>query len=190
VVIDDNFLSQAIGRRGQNVRLASMLTKWKISVTSESADLAKRAVENAAHAGALVKLLEVDEMTAQLLISEGFFTIDDIAQAELEDFVAIDGFDGGAARELKQKAEDIVREQEERFFGMCKELNVSEDILAIDGLDIPMLTKLIEAGVRTIGDVADMSNDEMIDIIGEDLLSKEEAGNIIMEARKSWFIED
>jgi N utilization substance protein A len=190
VVVDDNFLSQAIGRRGQNVRLVSMLTKWRISVLSEAADSEKRLAENSSYANTLMKTLEIDEMMAQLLIAEGFFTIDDVAQAELEDFVSIGGLDDKTALELKQKAERIVTEQEEYFFKMCKELGVNEDILTLDGLDITMLTKLIESGVRTLCDIADLSDDEMVEIVGEELLSKVDAGSIVMESRKSWFVAD
>lgn len=187
VIIDDEFLSQAIGRRGQNVRLASALTKLNISVTSESADAAKRSSENSVHAKTLMTDLEIDEIMAQFLISEGFFTVEDIAQSELEEFTSIEGFNEDIAKELKERADKFVEEQEEKFFNTCKELGVDDDLLTLDGLDISMFTKLIDSGIRTRNDVADLSSDELLDIIGINFLSKGEADAIIMDARKSWF---
>lgn len=190
VIVDDEHLSQAIGRRGQNVRLASMLTNWKISVVSESEDSAKRLLENSAKVKSLVDNLKVDEIMAQLLISEGFASIEDIAQSDLEDFASIEGFDEETSKELRQRAIDFIDAQEEKFFKMCEELGISDDLLTLEGLDIPMFIKLIDAGIRTRDDIADLSNDELIDIVGIENLSNDEANEIIMSARESWFNDE
>ncbi|MDR0633256.1 MAG: transcription termination factor NusA [Holosporales bacterium] len=190
VIVDDGALSQAIGRRGQNVRLASMLTKWRISVVSQTDDAKKRAVQNATAVNSLVHDLEIDEMMARLLISEGFLSADDIAQSELEDFSDIEGLDEAIAKELRERAIKRVDEQEEKFFNMCQELGIGDDLLTLEGLDVPMFIKLIDAGIRTRDDVADLSNDELVDIVGATFLSLENAGDIIMDARKAWFVEE
>jgi N utilization substance protein A len=187
VVVADESLSQAIGRRGQNVRLASMLTKWRISVSSETDDAAKRAIENSTRATALINTLEIDEIMAQLLIAEGFVSVEDIAQSDLEEFTSIEGFDEDTAKELQHRAIKFVEEQEEKFFNMCKDLGVGDDLLTLEGLDIQMFMKLIDSGIRTREDIADLSSDELLDIVGKNLLSLDAAGKIVMDARKSWF---
>jgi N utilization substance protein A len=190
VIVDDGALSQAIGRRGQNVRLASILTKWRISVVSQTDDTKKRSAQSTTAVNSLVHSLEIDEMMARLLISEGFLTVEDIAQSELEDFSDLDGFDEATAEELRQRAIKYVDEQEEKFFNMCKELGIGDDLLTLEGLDIPMFIKLIDAGIRTRDDVADLSNDELVEIVGSTFLSLESAGDIVMDARKSWFAQE
>lgn len=190
VVIDDEFLSQAIGRRGQNVRLASILTGWKIEVVSDTDDTARRTVENAARIKSFMENLAVDEIMAQLLISEGFTSVEDVAQSALEDFIAIEGFDENIAKELRQRAIDFVKAQEASFFEKCQTLKVQDDLLMLGGLDIPMFNKLIESGITALDDVANLSSDELLDIVGRDVLSKLKADAIIMEARKPWFEAD
>lgn len=190
VVVADDFLSQAIGRRGQNIRLASLLTGWKLSVISETDDVARRASESTARIKALMDALGIDEMTAQLLISEGFLSVEDIAESEMEDFVALEGLDPKFAKELYQKAVDFAEEQEQRFFQKCEELGIHDDLLTLPHLDVPMFDKLIDAGIRTRDDVADLATDELLDILSDGTLSREKAEAVIMEARKGWFNED
>lgn len=189
VVTADDFLSQAIGRRGQNIRLASLLTGWKLSVISETDDVARRANENAARVKSLVDALGVDEMMAQLLISEGFLSVEDIAESELEDFASIEGINPEVAKSLHQKAVDFSEEQEQRFFQKCEELGIQDDLLTLPHLDVAMFDKLIDAGIRTRDDVADLATDELLDILSNGALSQEKAETIIMEARKGWFQE-
>lgn len=189
VVVADDFLSQAIGRRGQNIRLASLLTGWKLSVISETDDVTRRASENAARLKGLMEALGIDEIMAQLLISEGFLSVEDIAESELEDFVAIEGVNPEIARNLHQKAVDFAEEQEQRFFQKCEELGIQDDLLTLPHLDVPMFDKLVDAGIRTRDDVADLATDELLDILAGGALSKEKAEAVIMEARKGWFQE-
>lgn len=187
VVVDDEQFSVAIGRRGQNIRLASILTGWKISAVSSSDDTKRRSVEMAAYVQNFVEHLAVDEFIAQLLVSEGFTSIEDIAQSSADDFFAIEGFDESVARELHKRAVSFVEEQEKAFFAKCESHNVQDDLLTLSGLDILMFSKLIDAGIKTREDVADLSSEELLDIIGSQALSKERADAVIMEARKPWF---
>lgn len=190
VVIADEFLSQAIGRRGQNIRLASLLTGWKLSVTSETDDTTRRAEENAARVKAFVENLAIDEMMAQLLISEGFLSVEDIAESEIDDFVAIEGLNEGLAKDLHQRAVDFAEEQEQRFFQKCEELGIQDDLLTLPHLDVAMFDKLIEAGIRTRDDVADLATDELLEILSDGALTQEKAEAVIMEARAGWFREE
>lgn len=190
VIVSDDFLSQAIGRRGQNVRLASLLTGWKIVVVPASEDSARRSAENTARVRVLVEVLGIDDMMAQLLISEGFVTVDDIAQSEVEDFLTIEGITESVARDLHQKAVQFAEEQEQMFFKKCEELGIQDDFLELPNLDISMFNKLLDAGIRTVEDVADLSTDELLDIIQDGSLPRTKAEAVIMEARKGWFAGD
>lgn len=190
VIINDEFLSQAIGRRGQNVRLASLLTGWKIMVVPESEDSARRLAENTARLKSLIDNLEIDEMMAQLLISEGFISVEDIAQSEIEDFTAIEGFNEDLAKELHQRALQFMEEQEQKFFKKCEKFGIQDDLLTLSNLDISMFNKLVDAGIRTRDDVADLSTDELLDILADGTLPRAKADIVIMEARKGWFKDE
>lgn len=187
VIVAEELLSQAIGRRGQNVRLASLLTKWKITVISDEEDTARRNIEKATKVKALVNDLCIDDIMAQLLISEGFSSIDDIAQSELDEFLDIEGFDENIAKELRERAIAFVGAQESLLFEKCKELEVQDDLLTLPDVDVSMFLKLLDAGIRNKDDVGDLSRDELIDIIGKDLLTELLADSIILAARESWF---
>lgn len=190
VVLDNDALSQAIGRRGQNVRLASLLTGWKIAVVSQEDDSARRAIETAARMKTFTENLAVDELIAQLLVSEGFTSVEDIAQSPLEDFLAIDGFDEALARQLHERAVAFVEKQEADFFEKCQAQGVHDDLLTLDELDISMFNKLVDAGIKTREDVADLSSEELLDIVGADALPRAKADSIIMQARESWFAKE
>lgn len=187
VVVGDDFLSQAIGRRGQNVRLASLLTGWKIMVIPASEDSARRTEESSARIKALTEALDVDAMMAQLLISEGFVTVDDIAQSDVEDILSIEGVTENVAREIHQKAVQFSMDQERRFFEKCETLGIQDDFLELPNLDIAMFDKLLDAGVRTVDDVANLATDELLEIIQDGSLPRSKAEAVIMEARKGWF---
>lgn len=190
VIVGDDALSQAIGRRGQNVRLASLLTGWKIVVVPASEDSARRSEENAARVQTLTTALGIDSMLAQLLITEGFTTIDDLAQSDVEDVLSIEGITEAMAREIHKKAVSFSEQQEQAFFKKCEDLNIQDAFLELPNLDIAMFDKLLDAGVRTVDDVADLSTDELLDIIQDGSLSRAKAEAVIMEARKSWFDEE
>jgi N utilization substance protein A len=187
VVIADEFLSQAIGRRGQNVRLASLLTGWKIMVVSESDDSARRVAERSSRMKALTESLGLDEMVAQLLVSEGFFSVEDIAQSDIGEFMAIDGFNEDVAKDICQRAVLFVEDQEKKFFEKCEELDIGDDLLTLPNLDISMFNKLIDSGIRTRNDVADLSTDELLDILGEGAIPRSKADAVILDARREWF---
>jgi N utilization substance protein A len=189
VVVADEFLSQAIGRRGQNVRLASMLTGWKITVVPETEDTNRRAADRAAYVNSLIEMLAVDEMLAQLLVAEGFTSVEDIAEAEVHDIMSINGFSEEFAQDVHKKATLFVTKQEQIFFEKCESFGIDDDFLTLPNLDVSMFNKLIDNNVRTNNDVADLSTDELLDILGENSIAREKADAVIMAARQKWFNE-
>ncbi|GHS91702.1 transcription termination/antitermination protein NusA [Alphaproteobacteria bacterium] len=187
VVVEEEFLSQAIGRRAQNIRLASHLTGWKISIIPEAEDTARRTKESAAWISSLREYLGLDDMVARLFVAEGFHTVADIAESSVADFVSLEGIDEETAKDIHQRAVAFVESQEKKFFEKCESLNIQDDLLTLSNLDITAFNKIIDAGIRTRDDVADLSTDELLDILTEDLLPRHQADAVIMEARESWF---
>ena len=161
VVVPDEQLSLAIGRRGQNVRLASQLTGWDIDIMTEAEESERRQKEFASRTQRFVEALDVDETLAQLLASEGFATVDEIAYVELKDVAGIEGLDEQTAGELQTRAreylEKIAGEQDKRRH----ELGVSDDLLPIPGITGPVLVALGEAGVKSLEDLADCATDDL-----------------------------
>jgi N utilization substance protein A len=189
VVVAEEFLSQAIGRRGQNVRLASQLTGWKIMVVSETDDSARRAAEMASRIAVLKETLGLDDLVAQLLVAEGYFSAEDVALADENEFLEIEGFNSDLAKSIRQRAVVFVEEQEQKFFEKCDTLGVKDDLLTLPNLDVTMFNRLVDGGIRTREDVADLSTDELLDILGEGALPRAKADAVIMDARKEWFSE-
>jgi N utilization substance protein A len=187
VVVEDEFLSQAIGRRGQNVRLASMLTGWKITVIPETEDANRRMVERATAVKSFIETLEIDDMWAQVLVTEGFFSVESIAETDVHDIISINGFSEEFAQDVHKKATLFVAKQEQIFFDKCERLNIDDDFLALPHLDVSMFSKLIDNNICTISDVADLSTDELFDVIGENVLDRDKAGVVIMTARQKSF---
>ncbi len=190
VVVADDQLSLAIGRRGQNVRLAAGLTGKDIDILSETQDAEKRQAETKLKAQRFIDALDVDDMIAHLLVAEGFSTIDDVALIDLAEIASIEGFDEDVAQELQNRALEFVKNRNEEFSKKQEELGISEELLGINGLDQMMLIKLAEAKVKTLDDLGDLASDELIEILGEDTLTNAEANDIIMAARQHWFDEE
>jgi N utilization substance protein A len=190
VVVPDTQLSLAIGRRGQNVRLASQLTRWDIDILTEAEESERRQEEFRRKTGLYVEALDVDDMIAGLLVQEGFESIEDLAMAPEEELAAIEGFDENVAAELRRRAEAFLArqatEQEERRLA----LGVTDEIAAIEALSAKDLIALGEKGVKTLDDLADLAGDELVEILGADALSEDAANEIIMAARAHWFEGD
>jgi N utilization substance protein A len=190
VVVPDSQLSLAIGRRGQNVRLASQLTRWDIDILTEAEESERRQEEFRRKTGLFVDALDVDDVIAGLLVQEGFETIEDLAMTPLDEIAAIEGFDETVAAELQRRAEAALTkqagEQEEQRIA----LGVSDDIAAIEALSAKDLIALGEKGVKSLDDLADLAGDELIEIVGTDSLTEEAANEIIMAARAHWFAEE
>lgn len=186
-VVPQEQFSIAIGRRGQNVKLASQLLDADIDVLTEEQEQERRANENKVRSQRFMDALDVDEMIAHLLIAEGFSTIDEIAYVDLKELADIEGFDEDVATELQNRAKEFVEKRNKDFAKKSKDLGIDEKLKTIEGLDQDMIIKLAENNVKTIDDLADLASDELIDILGADTLTEVEANRIIMAAREHWF---
>ena len=190
VVVPDDQLSLAIGRRGQNVRLASILTGWDIDILTEAEESERRQEEFRTRSKMFVDALDVDDVIAHLLVTEGFGTIEEIAYVPLEELAKIEGFDEDVARELSERAQGFLARQNEELDQRRREIGVSDELAAVDGLTPAMMVKLGEAGVKSLDDLADLASDELIEIVGSDALDTEAANAVIMAARAHWFEGD
>jgi len=189
VVVPDDQLSLAIGRRGQNVRLASQLTGWNIDIETEAAESERRVEEFKTRSKMFIDALDVDDVIAHLLVTEGFSSVEEVAYVPTEDLADIEGFDESVAEELQQRARTFLEEQDVRNAERSKELGMSEELSAIEGLSSGGLVKLGENGVKTLDDLADLAGDELIEILGKDSMTLDQANEIIMAARAHWFNE-
>ena len=189
VVAEDQF-SIAIGRRGQNVKLASQLVGSDIDILTEEQERERRANENRIRSERFVSALDVDEMIAHVLISEGFSTVDEIAMVDLSELSSIDGFDEDLATELQNRAKAFVQKRNEEFAEKSKSLGVDDSLKTISGLDQDMILSLAEHGVKTLDDLADLAADELIEILGDGVITEVEANRVIMAAREHWFADE
>ena len=187
VVVPQEQFSIAIGRRGQNVKLASQLLGCDIDVLTEEQEQERRSNENKVRSQRFMEALDVDEMIAHLLIAEGFSTVDEIAMVSLEELSEIEGFDEDVAKELQSRAQEFVAKRNKEFEEKSKSLGIDEQLRAVSGLDQDMLLTLAGKGIKTLDDLADLAADELIELLGEDTLSIQEANKIIMDARSHWF---
>jgi N utilization substance protein A len=201
VVIDENNLSKAIGRRGQNVRLASKLLDYEIDILTDKEESEKRQSEFKENSSKLIQALEIDTTMAQLLVSEGFNTIRDINNANVDDFLKIDGFDEETAKELQDRAKEFLEEEEKEIASKVQELGIEEDLANHKGLTLGMLLTLGEENIKTLKDFAELSTDELIGgydeikgkrekfdgILEEFSISRKDAEDLIMRARKKVF---
>ena len=190
VIVPDDQLSLAIGRRGQNVRLASILTGWDIDIMTEAEESERRNEEFRQRSQMYFDAHDVDDVIAHLLVTEGFTTIEDVAFVPVEDLAGIEGFDEEVAEELRARARAYLEQIEETQTQKRRELGVTDEVAAIEGLTTPLLVKLGEAGVKTLDDLGDLARDELLDIVGAGEMSAEEADRIILAARAHWFPDE
>jgi N utilization substance protein A len=183
-------LSLAIGRRGQNVRLASMLTGWAIDILTEAEESERRQAEFKERSQLFVDALDVDDVIAGLLVTEGFTKVEEVALVDVDDLAGIEGFDEGVAGELKSRAEAFVAKEHKRLETERKKLGVSDEIAAFEDLTPAMLVKLGEKGVKSLDDFADLAGDELVEIVGKDEMTEETANALIMKAREHWFADE
>ncbi|WP_370192989.1 transcription termination factor NusA, partial [Aurantimonas coralicida] len=162
VVVPDDQLSLAIGRRGQNVRLASQLTGWDIDILTEQEESERRQKEFAERSETFMNALNVDEMVGQVLASEGFATVEEIAYVDQDEVAAIEGFDDETASEIQERAREFLERREAEFDAKRVELGVSDDLRQINGVTTPMLVALGEDGVKTMEDFAGCAADDLI----------------------------
>jgi N utilization substance protein A len=190
VVVPDDQLSQAIGRRGQNVRLASMLTGWDIDILTEAEESERRTEETKTRSALFIAALDVDDVIAHLLVAEGFSSVEEIAGTEIEELAQIEGFDEDVAAELQDRALVYLQQRDAELTERGRELGVTDEVAALDGLNPAMLVALGEKGVKTLDDVGDLATDELIEIVGKDALQADAAEQIIMAARAHWFTDE
>ncbi|MCS5515624.1 transcription termination factor NusA [Pseudomonas qingdaonensis] len=182
-VAADN-LAQAIGRGGQNVRLASQLTGWTLNVMTESDIQAKQQAETGDILRNFIEELEVDEELAQVLVDEGFTSLEEIAYVPLEEMLNIDGFDEEIVNELRARAKDRLLTKAIATEEKLADAHPAEDLLSLEGMDKDLAAELAVRGVVTREDLAEQSIDDLLDIDGID---EERAGKLIMAARAHWF---
>jgi transcription termination/antitermination protein NusA len=193
VVVPDAMQHIAIGRRGQNVRLASQLTEWEIDIVSETEESERRTREFTRLTELFVNALNCDEMIAQLLATEGFSSVEDVAFAETDDLASIQGFDEEVAEALKERASAYLQEQEEMYRAQAAELGIAEDLVEYDRLSLPIIVALGRGGVKTLEDLADLAGDELVEMAPADSgLDAALAGDIILDARRrlGWIADE
>ncbi len=161
VVVPDQQLSLAIGRKGQNVRLASQLTGWDIDIMTEASESERRQAEFAERSAKFMEALDVDEVIAQLLASEGFTSVEEVAFVDTEEISSIEGFDEETAGEIQTRAREHLERLEAELDSKRKELGVSDELLQLEGLNTAMLVALGENEVKTLEDLADCATDDL-----------------------------
>ena len=190
VVVPDDQLSLAIGRRGQNVRLASQLTGWDIDILTEAEESERRTEEFRTRSQMFIVALDIDDVIAHLLVTEGFTSVEEVAYVPLEDLAGIEGFDEDVAHELQERGRAFIEKQNADFEVRRLELGVTDELAAVEGLSLGMLVALGEKGVKTLDDLGDLAGDELIEAVQDVAkLTQEEADAIIMAARAHWFEE-
>jgi transcription termination/antitermination protein NusA len=190
VVVPDDQLSLAIGRRGQNVRLASQLTRWDIDILTEAEESERRQEEFRRRSSLFVEALDVDDVIAGLLVTEGFTSVEELAFTPEDELASIEGFDETVAGELIRRAEAFIARRDNELNDRRVALGVSDDVAVIETLTPAMLVALGEKGVKTLDDLADLASDELIEIVGADNMDEETANAVIMAARAHWFEDE
>ena len=161
VVVPDEQLSLAIGRRGQNVRLASSLTGWEIDILTEEAESERRQAEVQQRSQTFIDALDVDDVIAQFLVSEGFTSVEEVAYVPEEELTSIEGFDAEVAEELRLRARNYLTLETERLATRVSELAIDENLKTLDGLTLEMVVTLGESKIKTLEDFADLASDEL-----------------------------
>jgi N utilization substance protein A len=182
VVVDEENLAIAIGRGGQNVRLASEMTGWRINIMTAEESASKQAEESDSVRKLFVDKLDVDAEVADILIAEGFSSLEEVAYVPMQEMLEIESFDEDTVNELRTRAKDALLTME-----IAKEENVddvSQNLRDLEGLTPDLIAKLAEGGIHTRDDLADLAVDELIDITAVD---ESRAKTLIMKAREHWF---
>lgn len=186
VAVHEDNLAMAIGRGGQNVRLASDLTGWEINVMSLEDWEQKQQQETGSYMETFMDALDVDEDIAEVLVEEGFTTLEEIAYVPLDELVSIEGFDEDIAEELRARAKDALLTQALASEEQLDKTEPAQDLLEMEGMDKQLAYQLASRGVATMDDLAELSVDELLDIDGMD---ESRAGALIMKAREPWFAD-
>jgi len=191
VVVPDDQLSLAIGRRGQNVRLASQLTGWYIDILTEAEESERRTEEFKTRSTRFIEALNIDDVIAHLLVAEGFVTVEDIADTPIDELATIQGFDEDIAAELQNRANQFVQEETDRIMGELDKFKVKDDLVSFEHLSIAMVLKLAQNNILCLDDLAELDSGELVEFLGEYGIEDEaSAGDIIMAARAHWFADE
>ena len=190
VVVPEEHLSLAIGRRGQNVRLASMLTGWDIDVITEEQESERRAEEFKTRSALFMEALDVDDVIAHLLVAEGFTDVDEIVETPVDELNQIEGFEEEISIELQNRASAWLESKQKELDEKQEELGISDDLMEAQGLRPDQILTLGEKGLKTLDDLADLASDELIELLGEDQITEKDANAVIMKAREHWFAEE
>lgn len=196
VVVPDEQLSLAIGRRGQNVRLASTLTGWEIDILTEEEESERRQAEVQQRSQTFIDALDVDDVIAHFLVSEGFTSVEEVAFVPEEELTSIEGFDSEVAEELRLRARNFLAQENERMEARIEELGVEESLKTLEGLTLEMVVTLAEAEIKTLEDFADLASDEITGaeegVLREFGLDEGFANELILRARVAagWITEE
>jgi N utilization substance protein A len=184
IAVSEDQLSQAIGRAGQNVRLASQLTGWVLNVMDEAQAEEKSEAESQRLRQMFVEQLDVDKEIAEILVQEGFSTIEEIVYVPNSELLSIEEFDEDMVEELRGRARDVLLTQAIMKEEKLGDAEPAEDLLSMEGMDTALAFELAGRGVITMEDLAEKAVDELMEIDGMD---EERAGALIMAARAPWF---
>ncbi len=190
VVVAEDQLSLAIGRRGQNVRLASMLSGWDIDIMTEAEESERRAEEFKTRSTLFIMALDVDEVIAHLLVAEGFTKIEEIAETAIDELNGIEGFEDEISSELQNRAKTYLAAKQAELEEKQSELGLKEDLVNFEGLTPDQIIKLGTQGIKNRDDLADLAGDELVEMLGEGQMTEKEANAVIMAARAHWFTEE
>ncbi len=182
IVVDDDNLAQAIGRGGQNVRLASELTGWELNIMTVDESKAKHEKESSQTCQLFMQKLDVDEEIAEILAQEGFVTLEEVAYVPLNEMLEIESLDEETVNEIRNRARNVLLT--DAIANEEKVEHVAEDLLALEGMDINIVRELTSKGINTQADLADLAADDLVEMTGIDI---EHANRLIMKAREPWF---
>jgi N utilization substance protein A len=190
VVVPDDQLSLAIGRRGQNVRLAAQLSGWNIDILTEEAESDRRTQEFNRLSALFIEALNVEEVIAHLLVTEGFTSVEEVAYVPVEDLASIEGFDEAVGEELRNRANEYLKNKEAEQTKKLKALGVADDLIKFDLLTLDIVLRLAENDVKSLDDFAGLATDEFFEIVPKSMLNgltRDEVESTIMKLREKWF---
>ncbi len=190
VVVPDDQLSLAIGRRGQNVRLASQLSGWDIDILTEAEESDRRQEEVRSRTELFMEALDVDDVIAHLLVSEGFANVEEVAFVPTEELASVESFDEEIAEELRRRAMEYVEKINSQMAEKRVALGVQDELAEIEGLSPVALVILGQADIKSLDDLGDLAGDELVEILGDIAPSLDDANAIIMAARAHWFDDE
>ncbi len=182
IVVDDDNLAQAIGRGGQNVRLASELTGWELNIMTVDESKAKHEQETSQICQLFMEKLDVDQEIAEIMVQEGFSTLEEVAYIPINEMLEIESLDEDTIHEIRNRARNVLLT--DAIAKEEKAEHISGDLLALEGIDDDIARQLTSKGISTQADLADLAADDLVEMTG---IEVERANQLIMKAREPWF---